>query len=504
MRAREHNTNSMMFPPLVRGCRLLLLFMSTTTMNRDANGVHSLLIRVLPNSSRSSQQRHHPRHHLQWSPSDIRAPSSLAILSTESESEPEPEPEPHMKPSSTLDDNRDGNHLIRPLMDLASAHFTSQALHAFVKLGIPDLMQHRKLSLKQISALLGDTTNEDALLRTFRLLVSAGILEHFAGDADDDAIDFFRLTGTGALLRTKDSPTQLTQPSMTSGILHWMEAPLWDAWLHLPPYIQGTMQPGETTNLDPFQRCNGISSDFYYNVETHPKSLQYANDFVRFIHHSEIEGIVSSLDWSQYEGKSILDIGGYDGRVLDAISSGYRHISFQLTSLDLPNVIQSISNKSGVRRGGCGSEHAHVCGRTRVKLIGGNVMEPSTLPPSDVILMKHFLDRCMWSESETVHILKTCRDKIPANGQVILADAVIPDFDQIQKDRPESRGENTTGNGIGRVEVAMDALYMIVGRERQRTRNDWTQLVKSAGFRIKDIIPTMTASCSLIILEKSE
>jgi hypothetical protein len=361
----------------------------------------------------------------------------------------------------------DTNEAIRPLMDLASAHFTSQALHAFVKLGIADLIGDDTLSLEEICVLMGPNTNKDALIRTLRLVVSAGILEHSSNSNSEQ--NFFSLTSTGGLLQTQVEG----QPSMASGVQHWMENPLWNAWLHLPEYIQGTSK--DKTNPDPFQRFNGMSSDYYYNAETQPQSLQYANDFVRFVSETEIESIVSCLDWSQYADKTILDIGGYDGRVLDAIALKHSHVTFTLKSLDLPQVIEGIAK-------------VHVPGP--VELIGGDVLDPSSLPPSDIIIMKHFLDRCMWSQAETIKILQTCHDKIPKNGQIVLAEAVIPDFGQTN-----IKGEN-------RMEVAMDALYMLVGRERQRTESEWVTLASDAGFSIQEIIRTMSASCSLIILNK--
>ena len=102
--------------------------------------------------------------------------------------------------------------------------------------------------------------------------------------------------------------------------------------------------------------------------------------------------------------------------------------------------------------------------------------------------MKHFLDRCMWNETETIGILQTCHDKIPQNGCIVLAEVVIPDFRQAPSERC--------------IDVALDAMYMLVGRERQRTEAAWTSFALSSGFVIEEIIRTMSASCSLIILRK--
>ena len=354
------------------------------------------------------------------------------------------------------------NESITPLMNLASAHITSQALDTFVQLGVADIIGDEKLSIEEVSSIIGPNTNEDALTRIFRLLVSADILVH----ESDIETDLFSLSNTGALLQTMVDG----QPSLASGVMHWMERPLWTSWLYLPEYIKGSLEKGN--NLDPFERANGQSSDYYYNAKTEPRSLQHANDFVRFISDTEIEGIVTSLDWSQFAGKAILDVGGYNGKVLDAIDASTPDVNFKsMKCLDLPQVIEGIKQK-----------------HTNVELIAGDILDASTVPAADVILLKHFLDRCMWNEEETVMILTACHQKIPSDGQVIVAEAVIPDFGQAQE--------------TNRLEIALDALYMLVGRERQRTEKEWENLAYKSGFRIEEIIRTISASSSLIVLTK--
>jgi caffeic acid 3-O-methyltransferase len=358
----------------------------------------------------------------------------------------------------------EANEAITPLLELSSMHFTSQALHTFVKLGIPDIIGCKKVSLDEIGFKISPNVNRDALLRTLKLLVSAEIL-HYASD-ELESEHYFQLTNTGALLQSKESD----QPSMASGIKHWMEEPLWNAWLSLPEYIQGTLK--DEKNLDPFERANGISSDYYYNAEDHPESLKFANDFVRFVSDSEIHNIATCIDWSQYEGKTILDIGGHNGKVLEAVAASLHHSNnIDFKCLDLPSIIDGIEQTSDF-----------------VDLIGGNILDESTVPPADVIVMKHFLDRCMWDEEQTLNILKTCHDKIPDDGRVILGEAVIPDCSQA---KPSSR-----------LEISLDALYMLVGRERQRTESEWRALADASGFTIDEIMKTSSPTCSLIVMKK--
>ena len=91
-------------------------------------------------------------------------------------------------------------------------------------------------------------------------------------------------------------------------------------------------------------------------------------------------------------------------------------------------------------------------------------------------------------------ILVTCPPMIKSKEHFIPIfddlgwEAVIPDFEDV-KDSPS-------------IEVSLDALYMIVGREKQRTRSEWKHLIHNSGFNIEEIIRTSSPTCSLVVLSK--
>ena len=78
------------------------------------------------------------------------------------------------------DDSND--EAAQSLMELASRHFASQALHAFVKMEIPGILGISFMSIDQISDLLDEDigerrkVNRDGLLRILRLMVAEGVL----------------------------------------------------------------------------------------------------------------------------------------------------------------------------------------------------------------------------------------------------------------------------------------------------------------------------------------
>jgi hypothetical protein len=372
----------------------------------------------------------------------------------------------HNNNNNNVDDDDDpSSSLLLPLLKLASTHFSSQALYTAVRLKIPDILGDDHLSIDEISISIGDKCNHDALRRTMRLLVTIDIVEErhvvLKGYTSQAT---YSLTRLGTTLR--QGSTEI--PTMASCILHWMERPLWDAWLELPPFIAD----GKASSGYPFERANnGISSDYWYNAQDHPESLQHANDFVKLVHKAEIEAVINGFDWSTLRGKRLVDIGGHHGQLIGAIAD--KEPDIECSCLDLPQVIAC----------------APIDPNRRVTLVPGNIFEPTTIPLCDAILMKHFLDRCMWDDDETIKILKSCYGALhDKNGIVVIGEAVLPDYGKINADNS--------------LELSMDALYMLVGREGQRTETEWKRLAKASGFEIDRIVATNVPSSSLIILKK--
>jgi hypothetical protein len=94
----------------------------------------------------------------------------------------------------------------------------------------------------------------------------------------------------------------------------------------------------------------------------------------------------------------------------------------------------------------------------------------------------------MWSEDETIQILRNCHDALRPGGTLVIAEAVLP-----------NHGNATPDNYLP---LYMDALYMLVGREGQRTEIEWETLAREASFSINQITQTSVPSCSLIELTK--
>jgi len=252
------------------------------------------------------------------------------------------------------------------LMQLASAHFTPQVLRCLVELGIPDIIGNENMTIDDISKRLSVNNDDsdddhnrriekDALLSVMRLSAAVGItveeLTQQNHTRSDERTYRFGLTSMGALLQTTQVPGQL---SLASCVQHWTETPLWNSWLHLPDYIVG-----EGGRDLPFDRANGMSSDQYYGHDK--SSLHIANDFVRTISDGEISAIVEGFDWMTLSGKTLIDIGGHNGKVMGGVIKKFPGI--ECICLDLPEVIASAADPP-----------------PGVRLVCGNVMDPTSIP----------------------------------------------------------------------------------------------------------------------------
>lgn len=359
---------------------------------------------------------------------------------------------------NSIKDDKEGTFL-PAILKLASQHFASQALYTAVRLQILDILGDNSLTLDEIVVSLGDKTNKDALLRTLRLLTTIDVvMEEVCTDSEKVC---FSLTDLGRQFQCREQGSSCIQ--------HWMERPLWNAWLELPDYIVG--EGGENGVDSPFGVANGgISSDYWYNEKDHPESLAHANTFVRTIQSQEIAAIVNGMEWSLFQNRRLVDIGGYFGNLAAAVAN--EESLLDVFCLDLPNVIAKAPENE------------------RVTFVSGDVFDPLTIPTCDVILMKHFLDKCMWNDDETIQILQNCYGRLSDDGLLIIAEAVLPSYGDALDD------ENA-------MPLYMDALYMLVGREGQRRESEWITLARQSSFKIDCIKRTHVPSCSLILLRKA-
>ncbi len=337
-------------------------------------------------------------------------------------------------------------------MALAQGHFVSQALFAAVQLGVPDAIGDAALTIPEIAAALTEregAVEEEYLLRVLRLLGAVGVLDESEGPGGEYA---FALSDVGALLQTGVAG----QPSLACGVTHLVEPPLWGSWGQLEPALRGGGVP--------FAMANGDMIFDYY--AKHPESAKPFNEFMSFFSGPELGTVASAFDWEQYEGLTVVDIGGSLGPVAAAIKAAAP--GAEVISFDLPEV-----TAAAVKAPLPGVEYR-----------AGDMFDPDTLPQADCILMKHILHD--WSDTDCERILASVRQSLRPGGRLVLAEAVLP--------RPGEQSPLATSQKM------IDVLMLNIGG-KERTVAQWEALVGTQGFRIAEIVATDLPMCQLVLCE---
>jgi len=340
---------------------------------------------------------------------------------------------------------------IPAILGIGQAHFTSQCIYSIVKLGVPDIIGDGKLSVQQIGAQLPEAVNKDHLQRTLRLLSLHGIFEESAGP---DGECLFSLSLAGALLQTK-----APQPSVACGMLHWMEKPMWKSWSELPDVIAGT-----GSHAVPFQLANGVPIFEYY--AQHPESAEPFNQFMSFFSAGELPVVLEHYGWDQLSGKTVVDVGGSLGAVMGAVAAKCPEV--KCVSFDLAEVIDNAGDPP-----------------PGVEFAKGDMFDSDTIPKGDVIFMKHILHD--WSDDDSVRILKSCHAALPADGKVMISEAILPPAGQASPEHTPA--------------LNLDVLMLVIGG-KERTRKMWDELAAKADFTVVEEKNTGHPTANLLILGK--
>ncbi|GKZ00480.1 hypothetical protein MPSEU_001000500 [Mayamaea pseudoterrestris] len=342
------------------------------------------------------------------------------------------------------------------LMHLLQAHFPSQALYAVVKLGIPDILGDQFLTVtNMVDKLDIPTLNRNALLRILRLLTTIGIIEQRL--IEDEYLIEFGLSDLGKLLQTTHSN------SMTAFAHYWLDPALFRSWTELPEILAGSY---DTKASSPYTRANQGTNivDYYRN---NPQAAEYAGQVVTRVSPGEIPSVLKCVDWGAFKGKTIVDIGGGHGEVMEAVQK--EHSGITCICLDLPDVI---------------AEAPHV--PKDVEMIPGDMFLPETIPSCDVIFAKHVL--CDWYDADVLEALQSFHSVLSADGKLIIGDAVLVDGEE--------------ANGLKQTMVNLDVQLLLVGGKMERSRSQWAGLAARAGFRLDSVAFPPTPTLHILTFTK--
>jgi hypothetical protein len=166
----------------------------------------------------------------------------------------------------------------------------------------------------------------------------------------------------------------------------------------------------------------------------------------------ETAAIIDAYDFSRCG--TIVDVGGGNGAFLSGILASCEQVSGVL--FDQKSAIEAA--KAG--RGG------HL---PRCEFIAGNFFEAVPSGGDTYVLKRVLAD---WSDEEVMRILKNCRSATTSEGCLLIIDPLIG-----------PPNEQTPGH-------LYDITFLVLLNGRVRTEEEYSALLRQAGFRLQTVVPT--------------
>jgi hypothetical protein len=312
-------------------------------------------------------------------------------------------------------------------MDLVTGCWTTQAIHAAVKLGVIAALAAGPAGAPAIASKLG--LHPRATYRLLRALAGLGLCEH----RDDDA---FALAGAGRALLA-DAPG-----SLHAFALHWGER-MWRGFGDLDEVVR-TGTPSRDWGRDRF-----------FSLEHRPDQAQVLHGSMVGATRRDAQAIVDACDFA--DAREVVDVGGGYGALLAAVLKA--HPGLAGATADLPYV----------REGALTFLAAEGLGkRARFAPLDFFVSAP---PPADVYLLKSVLHD--WDDAEAIAILRGVRAAMDERARLVVVErcaparaTALPAHEAVL--RSDLQMMAVTG-GVERTEREYDELFAAAGLERRRT-----------------------------------
>jgi hypothetical protein len=203
-----------------------------------------------------------------------------------------------------------------------------------------------------------------------------------------------------------------------------------------------------------------LGCGFWEYYRRNPEAGTIFNEAMRMIGRHNSPEVAQAYDWNRFP--VIADIGGGIGGLLVDILDA--HPSCRGLLFDEPKVIQqAISHE-------------------RLQPIGGNFFQ--TVPAgADAYILRWIIHD--WSEVEAVALLGKVREAMKPGARLILLEELIPEVPDL-----------APGKWI-------DVLMLAITGGRERTENEYSELLSAASFVLEEVVPT-TGPLSILIAKARE
>jgi DNA-binding transcriptional ArsR family regulator len=315
------------------------------------------------------------------------------------------------------------------LLEIAQGAWLTQAVYVAARLGIADELRDGPRSASDVASAVG--ADPGATYRLMRALAANGLLK-LRRDGR------FSLTRVGHALRRDYDGSMAPMIKMVGHPSHWEH---WGNLLY-------AVKTGESAAED----VRGMPVFDY--LETVPEYARVFNDAMTGVSAMAIETTVPAYPFADH--RLIVDVGGGHGALLAAVlgqAPDARGVLF-----DLPSVIEGAGpelDRAGV---------SHRCTKT-----GGSFFE-AVPDGGDAYLMKTIIHD--WDDEKSLTILRNIRTAIDPGGKLLLFEMVLPEG------APPHPG------------MLLDLEMLVHPGGRERTADEYRDLLSRAGFRMTRVIGT--------------
>jgi hypothetical protein len=318
------------------------------------------------------------------------------------------------------------------LFQIGLGYMASMALNVAVELRIADHLANGARSTSELATLTH--VNEDRLYRVLRALASVGVFTEVAPHQ-------FGLTPAAELLRSDVEGSQVAMMRWISDSFHYR--------------IYAEMMHSVKTGEIAFDHIFG-EPIFEYLPENDKKEAAVFNDAMVCLSNMVAPEVLKAYDFSGIG--TLMDVGGGHGALLSCLLRRYPEMRGLV--FDMEPVIE------GALAAECSADV-----RDRCRFVAGDFFQ-SVPRGADAIIMKHIIHD--WDGEKAVQILKNCREALSGKpgAKVLLVESVLT-----QDNKPH----------LGKlIDVEM---FMFVGG-RERTEEQFRDLLAAAGLRLNRVIPT--------------
>ncbi|MET7622246.1 methyltransferase [Streptomyces sp. NPDC005408] len=316
------------------------------------------------------------------------------------------------------------------LLELAQGSMVTQAIYVAAELRVADALEDGPLTVQELAREVD--ADPEALYRLLRLLAGHAI---FAEQSDGR----FRLTPMADALRV-NAPVSMRDIAVLMGHpIHWED------WGHL----LDSVRTGEPS----LPKLRGMGA--FEFLEANPAYGKVFIGGMGAMSDTETLPILAAYDFSRFS--TIVDFCGGRGTLLAGIlqqTPGARGILYD-PRVD-NNGAADFLKEEGVA--------------DRCTIAGGDLFDA---PPAghDAYILKHIVHD--WPESQALEILKNVRESISEDGRLLLMEMVPP----------------SSGNSPHAAKLVDLWLMLLVGG-RERTQEQYGELLLGAGFRLERVVQT--------------